>query len=72
MTISGGKKHYYITANNGRMDAEVYLDKIGVTVKNTTSSDETNNNQSSNVEENDNENQNNEEQFNDIEQQVQE
>ena len=30
MIISGGEKHYYITANNGIMDAEVYLDKIGV------------------------------------------
>ena len=30
MTISGGQKHYYITANNQTMDAEVYLDNIGV------------------------------------------
>jgi len=30
MTISGGERHYYITANNGKMDAEEYLDNIGV------------------------------------------
>ena len=30
MVISGGQTHYYITANNQTMDAEVYLDNIGV------------------------------------------
>lgn len=30
MTISGGEKHYYITANNGKMDAKEYLDRIGI------------------------------------------
>ena len=30
MIISGGQTHYYITANNQTMDAEVYLDNIGV------------------------------------------
>ncbi len=30
MTISGGQKHYYIAANNQTMDAEVYLNNIGV------------------------------------------
>ncbi len=30
MTISGGETHYYITANNSTMDAETYLDNIGV------------------------------------------
>lgn len=35
LTISGGQRHYYITANDGRMDAETYLDNIGV-AKNTT------------------------------------
>ncbi len=30
MTISGGQTHYYITANNQTMDAEIYLDNIGV------------------------------------------
>lgn len=30
MTISEGKIHYYITANNQTMDAEQYLDNIGV------------------------------------------
>ena len=30
MTISGGQRHYYITANNQTMNAEEYLDNIGV------------------------------------------
>lgn len=30
MTISGGQRHYYITANNQTMDAETYLKNIGV------------------------------------------
>ena len=30
MTISGGQTHYYITANNQTMDAETYLNNIGV------------------------------------------
>ena len=30
MTISGGQTHYYITVNNQTMDAEQYLDNIGV------------------------------------------
>lgn len=46
MTISGGKRHYYITANNGIMDAEVYLDKIGVTTK---SSNNNQNNTTNNI-----------------------
>lgn len=39
MTISGGQKHYYITANNGIMDAEEYLKKIGVSKNQNTSID---------------------------------
>ena len=31
MQISGGEKHYYITVNNNTIDAEAYLDQIGVT-----------------------------------------
>lgn len=30
MTISGGETHYWITANNSTMDAETYLENIGV------------------------------------------
>lgn len=30
MTISGGKKYYYIAANNSKMDATEYLKKIGI------------------------------------------
>ena len=36
MTISGGEKHYYIAANNGKMDAKEYLDRIGITTSETT------------------------------------
>ena len=34
MTISGGQRHYYITANNQTMDAETYLKNIGVSKSN--------------------------------------
>lgn len=48
MTISENVKHYYISANNGTMDATVYLDKIGVTPikshKNTTNQSNATNN----------------------------
>ncbi len=30
MTISGGKKYYYIAANNSKMDATEYLKRIGI------------------------------------------
>lgn len=51
MSISGGSKHYYIVANNNKMDAEEYLDKRGVAsttdgtanTTNTTNTDATNN-----------------------------
>ncbi len=33
MTISGGEKHYYITANDKKMDAEEWLNKNGITAK---------------------------------------
>ncbi len=53
MTISGGQRHYYITANNQTMDAETYLDNIGVrkqseggTVNTTTNNRNTSNNTS--------------------------
>ena len=51
MTISDNVKHYYISANNGTMDATVYLDKIGVSPKtdnNTTSSPAQNTNSTDN------------------------
>ena len=51
MTISGGQKHYYITVNDNTMDAEVYLNNIGVRkvsegggVNTTTNSSNTSNN----------------------------
>ena len=53
MTISGGQTHYYITVNDNMMDAEVYLNNIGVrkvsegggttSTNNTTSSNNTTN-----------------------------
>lgn len=64
MTISGGERHYYITANNGTMDAEVYLDRIGVTTKssnnnqNNTTNNGANSNNTSNTSNNTNNNQN--------------
>lgn len=49
MTISGGEKHYYIVANNGKMDAEEYLDKIGVTANNTSNNTSINSTSSNNT-----------------------
>ena len=55
MTISGGQRHYYITANNNTMDAETYLDNIGVrkqseggTVNNVINRNNSNNNNTTN------------------------
>ena len=50
MIISGGQTHYYITANNQTMDAEVYLDNIGVRKQSEGGSvtDNTNSSQTSN------------------------
>ena len=50
MIISGGQTHYYITANNQTMDAEVYLDNIGVRKQSEggSISSNTNNSQTSN------------------------
>lgn len=42
MTISGGERHYYITVNDQKMDAEEWLNRTGITVKET---DKTNQNQ---------------------------
>lgn len=41
MTISGGQRHYYITANNQTMDAETYLKNIGVSKSNQSSTEST-------------------------------
>lgn len=49
MTISGGEKHYYIAVNNGKMDAEEYLDKIGVTSKNSSTTSNKDNNTTNNT-----------------------
>ena len=37
MTINEGKRHYYIMVNNSVMDAEVYLDNIGIKPKSSSS-----------------------------------
>ncbi len=36
MTISGGERHYYITVNDQKMDAEEWLNRNGITAKETT------------------------------------
>lgn len=43
MTISGGERHYYITANNKKIDATAYLDRIGITASETTNNRESSN-----------------------------
>ena len=47
MTISGEERHYYIVANNGKMDAKEYLDRIGVNPSSEKTN--TNNNTSNNT-----------------------
>ena len=82
MTISGGKAHYYITANNQTMDAETYLDNIGVKKQSeggtvitnnnntgTNSSNTQNNSTNTNTQNNTNQETNNQEQENNEEQQ---
>lgn len=66
MTIDGGEKHYYISANNQTIDAEEYLQSIDVkpvTSNNTQTKNETSNEQQSNEQPND-EQQSNEQQSN--------
>lgn len=66
MTISGGEKHYYISVNNESIDAEEYLDSVGVKKQSTdtTSSNNNNTNTSNNTTntQNNNETQQNNEQ----------
>ena len=80
MTISGGQTHYYITANNQTMDAEQYLDNIGVrkqsdggTVNtNTTTNNNSSNNTSNTSNSTNNNTQNTQTNGNNVEGQVQE
>ncbi len=44
MIITGGQKHYYMTANNNTYDVEDYLDRIGVKTNNQQNSSQKNNN----------------------------
>lgn len=53
MTISGGQKHYYMTANDKTYDVEDYLDRIGVK---TNSGNTSNNSTDSNTDNSDNSN----------------
>lgn len=78
MTIDGGKKHYFIRANDQEMDAEEYLNQIDVnprayeqntnskpqTQNNEQTSNENSNEQNANEEQNNNNEQNNQEQNN--------
>lgn len=61
MVISGGEKHYYISANDKRMDAIKYLERIEIQGNNNTSNNKTNNNgnTNNNVSNNNNTNNNN-------------
>lgn len=69
MTIDGGKKHYYITANNQTMDAEDYLNQIDVNPKSNNQNIQTNNNEENRQEEQNEQNnyENNNEQNNEQE-----
>ena len=48
MTISGGEKSYYISVNDNQIDAEKYLDDMGINTKNTSTNSNTNTTQNSN------------------------
>lgn len=69
MTISGGERHYYITVNDQKMDAEEWLNRNGITAKdtNTTSQNQTKDTNSTNTTNgDDNTTSNNEEGFVDV------
>lgn len=50
MTISGGERHYYITVNDQKMDAEEWLNRNGITAKE--ASNQTQNTNSTNTSDN--------------------
>ncbi len=58
MTISGGERHYYITVNDKKMDAEEYMNKNGITAKESQDNQNTNTNNNNNDENNNNDNNN--------------
>lgn len=43
MTISGGERHYYITVNDQKVDAEEWLNKNGITAKDSSDIEQDNN-----------------------------
>ena len=60
MIITGGQKHYYMTANNNTYDVEDYLDRIGVKTNNQQNSSQNNN--ANNEQQQENQEQNGEQQ----------
>ena len=54
MTVNGGKTSYLITAGNGTMDAEVYLNNIGVRKQSESGTVTTNNDSNTNTTNNNN------------------
>lgn len=54
MTISGEEKHYYITVNDQKMDAEEWMNRNGITAKETTTTNQTKNTNSTNTSNNSN------------------
>ncbi len=59
MRISGGEKHYYITVNDQIMDAEEWLNKNGITAKQTENTNEQSSSNTENQQGNNNEKQSN-------------
>lgn len=60
MTITGGEKHYYITVNDQRIDAEEWMDVNAPSIRTDSTNNQTRNNNTSNQEQQ-NENGNNQE-----------
>jgi len=66
MTISGGEKHYYITVNDKKVDAEEWLNANGITAKEVdTNTNQKQNNNKENTTKN-NQDTNSEEEFKDV------
>lgn len=66
MAISGGERHYYITVNDKKMDAEVWLNRNGITAKESNETNQTRDRNSTNTSESNNSTSDKEEEFKDV------
>lgn len=66
MTISGGEKHFFMTVNDQKIDAEEWLNKNGVTQKETNNQNNQNQNNNNEANQDEQSNSGNDEEFTDI------